>query len=362
MLDGIVFVAQTGISKQRGGREQNTIDNDLKCFNSKAIERILQYEVEELEIIKIIQYFFNKQWHSLKNYANEKNISLIGDLPIYISHDSVDVWANQQLFKLDDDGNMMVKSGCPPDYFMEEGQVWGHPIYNWQKHREDNYSWWISRLSFLTSTVDYVRFDHFNGILKYWEIPVKHENGTNGKWSNGPGKHFIDALYDNIPRLKILAEDLGELSNEVIELRSFKNIPGMKVFQFDYENISKNEKENKVLFTGTHDNDTLIGWYDKELKDPFLNGKINFKSSELRQIIDNNSKNIHLEIIRYCMETEYPLVIVPLQDLIGLASDCRMNEPGTLNESNWSWKYNLDDLNDSLVHTMKSITHNSGRA
>ena len=152
------------------------------------------------------------------------------------------------------------------------------------------------------------------------------------------------------------------MSNEVIELRSFKNIPGMKVFQFDYENISKNEKENKVLFTGTHDNDTLIGWYDKELKDPFRNGKINFKSNELRQIIDNNSKNIHLEIIRYCMETEYPLVIVPLQDLIGLESDCRMNEPGTLNESNWSWKYNLDDLNDSLVHTMKSITHNSGRA
>ena len=337
-------------------------DNGLKRFNGKVIEQVLQDEVEELEIIKIIQYFFNKQWHSLKNYANEKKISLIGDLPIYISHDSVDVWANQHLFKLDDGGNMVVKSGCPPDYFMEEGQVWGHPIYNWQKHREDNYSWWISRLSFLTSTVDYVRFNHFKGILKYWEIPVKHENGINGKWSNGPGKQFIDALYDNIPRLKILAEDLGELSNEVIELRSFKNIPGMKVFQFDYENISKNEKENKVLFTGTHDNDTLIVWYDKELKDPFRNGNINFKSNELRQIIDNNSKNIHLEIIRYCMETEYPLVIVPLQDLIGLESDCRMNEPGTLNESNWSWKYNLDDLNDSLVHRMKSITHNSGRA
>ena len=337
-------------------------DDDCKNYNRRVIDRALQDEIEKIEIIKIIQYFFNKQWHSLKNYANEKNISLIGDLPIYISHDSVDVWANQQLFKLDDDGNMMVKSGCPPDYFMEEGQVWGHPIYNWQKHEEDNYSWWVSRLSFLTSTVDLVRFDHFNGILKYWEIPVDHKNGINGRWRNGPGRQFVNTLYDKIPQLKILAEDLGELSNEVIELRSFKNIPGMKVFQFDYENISKNEKENKVLFTGTHDNDTLIGWYEKELKDSFRDGKINFQSNELRQIIDNNSKNIHLEIIRYCMETEYPLVIVPLQDLIGLESDCRMNEPGTLNEANWSWKYNLDDLNDSLVHAMKSITHNSGRA
>ncbi len=337
-------------------------DDDLKCFNGKEIERVLQDEVEELEIIKIIQYFFYKQWHSLKKYANEKNVSLIGDLPIYISHDSADVWANQQLFKLDDDGEMEVKSGCPPDYFMEQGQVWGHPIYNWEGHKKDNYRWWVSRLSFLTSKVDLVRFDHFNGILKYWEIPVSHKNGINGIWRNGPGRHFIKALYDKIPRLKILAEDLGELSNQVIELRSFKNIPGMKVFQFEYESISKNEKENKVLFTGTHDNDTLIGWYEKELKDPFCNGEINFQSNELKQIIRNNSKNMHLEIIKYCMETEYPLVIVPLQDLIGLKSNCRMNKPGTLSNANWSWKYNIDDLNDSLVNVMKSITYNSGRA
>ena len=136
----------------------------------------------------------------------------------------------------------------------------------------------------------------------------------------------------------------------------------MKVFQFDYDNISKNEKENRVLFTGTHDNDTLIGWYEKELKDPFCNGEINFQSNELKQIIGNNSKNMHLEIIKYCMETEYPLVIVPLQDLIGLKSNCRMNKPGTLSNANWSWKYNIDDLNDGLVNVMKSITYNSGRA
>ena len=337
-------------------------DNDLKCFNRKTLEGVLEINNEEIEIIKIIQYFFDKQWHLLKNYANDKNISLIGDLPIYVSHDSADVWANQHLFKLNDDGNMVVKSGCPPDYFMEEGQVWGHPIYNWEIHSEDNYSWWVSRMSYLTSTVDLVRFDHFNGILKFWEIPVKHENGINGKWSNGPGRQFIDALYNNIPRLKILAEDLGELSNEVIELRSFKNIPGMKVFQFDYDNISKNERENKVLFTGTHDNDTLIGWYEKELKGSFRRGEINFQSNELRQIIDKNSSDIHLEIIKYCMETEYPLVIIPLQDLIGLESDCRMNEPGTLSNANWSWKYNLNDLHDGLVSMMKSITHSSGRA
>ncbi len=337
-------------------------DDDLKCFNRKAIDKALKDEIEEIEIIKIIQYFFDKQWNSLKNYANDKNVSLIGDLPIYISHDSADVWANQQLFKLDRDGNTVVKSGCPPDYFMEEGQVWGHPIYNWESHAQDDYRWWLSRVSFLTSKVDLVRFDHFNGILKYWEIPSNDITAINGNWKKGPGKQFINALYDNIPRLKILAEDLGELSNEVIELRSLKDIPGMKVLQFDYDKISKDEKENKILFTGTHDNDTLIGWYEKELRELFCQGKINFQSDELRQIIDSNSKDIHLEFIKYCMETEYPLVIVPLQDLIGLTSDCRMNEPGTLSNANWSWKYNLGDLNDGLVDVMKSITHNSGRA
>ena len=337
-------------------------DDDLKSYNEKMIRSALKNDREKGEIIKIIQYFFNKQWQLLKNYANNKSILLIGDLPIYISHDSADVWANQKLFKLNDDGNMVVKSGCPPDYFMEEGQVWGHPIYNWESHAKENYKWWISRLSFLTTGVDLVRFDHFNGILKYWEIPNSNINAINGNWKNGPGKQFIDALYDNIPQLKILAEDLGELSNQVIELRSSKDIPGMKVFQFEYDKISKNEKENKVLFTGTHDNDTLIGWYKKELRDQFLKGKVDFQSNELKQIIDKNSKYIHLEIIQYCMETEYPLVIIPLQDLMGLQSDCRMNEPGTLSESNWRWKCNSDDLNDDWVDAMKLITNNSGRA
>ncbi len=337
-------------------------DNDLKLYDEKLIKSMLKKESEKIEIIKIIQYFFSKQWHLLKNYAKNKNISLIGDIPIYVSHDSADVWANQKLFKLNNNGNMVVKSGCPPDYFMEDGQVWGHPIYDWDNHRKESYRWWISRLSFLIELVDLVRFDHFNGILRYWEIPVDHANGRDGNWVNGPGKKLINTLYDNIPRLNILAEDLGELSHEVIELRSIKDIPGMKVFQFDYEKISKSDKENKVLFTGTHDNDTLIGWYEKELRHSYNQNEINFKSAELRKIIEENSIDIHLEIIKYCMETDYPLVIVPLQDLIGLHSECRMNEPGTLNETNWSWKYKSDDLNKRTIDTMKLITQNSGRA
>tara|TARA_S200000501_G_C20835264_1_gene749064 strand:- start:65 stop:1567 length:1503 start_codon:yes stop_codon:yes gene_type:complete len=336
-------------------------DNESKIYNKIIIARNLKNDFIEIQIIKIIQYFFYKQWKSLKNYANAKNISLIGDLPIYISHDSADVWANQNLFKLEKNGDMIVKSGCPPDYFMEEGQVWGHPIYNWESHKKEKYKWWISRVGFLSTIVDIIRFDHFNGLLKYWEIPLNHNNGVNGSWSNGPGKLFIDALYDHVPGLKMIAEDLGELSDEVVELRSFKNIPGMKVFQFEFDKICKDIKENKVLFTGTHDNDTLIGWFDKELKKLFHDGNVSIKSNELRRIIDRNSEEIHLEIIKYCMETEYPLVIIPLQDLIGLHSDCRMNEPGTLNKTNWSWKYNSEDLTNNLIKAMNSMTSNSGR-
>ena len=335
--------------------------SEIRTYNESKIKNISKEYFEEIETIKIIQFLFYKQWLSLKTYANKKNISLIGDLPIYVSHDSVDVWTNQLLYKLNKNGGLTVKSGCPPDYFIETGQVWGHPIYNWENHAKDGFGWWIKRISFLSELVDMIRFDHFNGLLKYWEIPAENNTAIIGDWKRGPGKELIQKLYDNVQGIKIIAEDLGELSTEVAELRSFKNIPGMKVFQFDFDNICKEINENKVLFTGTHDNDTLVGWYKKELKKLFDNNSIRFQSDELKQIISRNSKLIHLDIVKYCMETKYPLVIIPLQDLIGLNGDCRMNEPGTLNKANWSWKSTTEDISDNLIETINTITYNSGR-
>jgi len=313
--------------------------------------------------IEFLQFFFVLQWRDLKVYANDRGIKLIGDLPIYISHDSADLWSNQNLFKLNIDGKMIVKSGCPPDYFMSEGQLWGHPIYDWNEHEKNNFQWWIERVRFLSSFVDMIRFDHFNGLLKYWEIPFANSNAIDGAWADGPGDKLINTLYKNVQNLNIIAEDLGELSNEVISLRKVKNIPGMQVLQFFYKEISRNLQENKFLYTGTHDNDTLNGWYNDIIKAQSIKeNEIQFESDELKQILVNENDQINWSLIRFCMETKYPVVIFPLQDVMGLKSECRMNTPGTLDEKNWSWRYVDGDLSDDVIKKMQLLTQNTGRA
>ena len=332
-------------------------------FNQKVLIQCNEVFHDELKIIKIIQFFFSVQWNDLKSYSKGKGIKLIGDLPIYVSHDSADVWSNQNLFKLYENGRMVVKSGCPPDYFMDEGQLWGHPIYNWEEHEKDHFQWWISRVSFLSGLVDMIRFDHFNGLLKYWEIPAENSNAIDGVWVSGPAHKFIDILYEEVYDLKIIAEDLGELSHEVESLRKIKNIPGMQVFQFFYDQLSKDLKENKILYTGTHDNNTLIGWYDENIKSKISKNNVGeFQSEELKEIFIEGGNQINWSIIKFCMETKYPVVIFPLQDVIGLKSESRMNVPGTLTEKNWSWRFCASDLNDNIIKKMKLLTQNTSRA
>ena len=337
-------------------------EKKYRRFDQKVYSKCNELFSKDIEIIKIIQFFFSVQWSDLKSFSNDRGIKLVGDLPIYVSHDSADVWSNQNLFKLHENGKMVVKSGCPPDYFMDEGQLWGHPIYNWEEHEKDDFQWWIARVNVLSSLVDMIRFDHFNGLLKYWEIPAENSNAIDGVWVNGPAHTFINILYEEIPALNIIAEDLGELSDEVRSLRKIKNIPGMQVLQFFYDQLSKDVKEDKILYTGTHDNDTLIGWYDENIKSKiFKKNGAEFQSAELKEIFLKGDKEINWSIIKFCMETKYPVVIFPLQDLIGLKSESRMNIPGTLTEKNWSWRYRDDDLNNDVIKKMQLLTQNTGR-
>ena len=337
-------------------------EKKYRRFDQKVYSKCNELFSKDIEIIKIIQFFFSVQWSDLKSFSNDRGIKLVGDLPIYVSHDSADVWSNQNLFKLHENGKMVVKSGCPPDYFMDEGQLWGHPIYNWEEHEKDDFQWWIARVNVLSSLVDMIRFDHFNGLLKYWEIPAENSNAIDGVWVNGPARTFINILYEEVPALNIIAEDLGELSDEVRSLRKIKNIPGMQVLQFFYDQLSKDVKEDKILYTGTHDNDTLIGWYDENIKSKiFKKNGAEFQSAELKEIFLKGDKEINWSIIKFCMETKYPVVIFPLQDLIGLKSESRMNIPGTLTEKNWSWRYCDDDLNNDVIKKMQLLTQNTGR-
>ena len=324
---------------------------------------INKYKIK-IKSVKVLQYLYYKQWDDLKLYANSKSIQIIGDIPIYVSMNSVDVWENQNLFKLNQNGEMLMQSGCPPDYFMKTGQVWGHPIYDWPKHKKTNYDWWVNRISFLFRKVDIIRIDHFNGFAKYWEVPAKDSNGLNGQWIVGPGKRLFDLIQKKIGNKIILAEDLGEAYQDAKKIRDPLSIPGMKILQFSFGNGKPLEdiEENTVVYTGTHDNNTSIGWYYDEPGENSTDSIKNFKKlqREVKKYIDFDKSNLHWSMIRYSMESKASFCIIPLQDILGLDSSARMNTPGTIGD-NWEWRYGREALNKDIKTKFKSITEKSNR-
>ena len=327
------------------------LDQDL-IANTRA-----RYETE-IEEIKVLQYFFSKQWKSLKAHAKKMEIELIGDIPIYISFNSADVWTNQALFKLDENCEMQYQSGVPPDYFMESGQLWGHPIYDWQKHQDSKFKWWMNRIDHTMEYVDIVRVDHFNGFAKYWEVPAKDINATKGKWVTAKGKELLEQVFKH-NNVNLFAEDLGEASADAAILRNEYDIPGMSILQFSFyePNDLKDMEENTVLYTGTHDNDTSIGWY----------GSLNEKLTEseidlLKNILELSSKEVNWSMIEYSFQSPATTVIVPIQDILGLGSDARMNTPGTISNRNWSWRMAADELKDFMIKKVENITQRTNRA
>lgn len=292
---------------------------------------------------QFIQYEFFSQWEEIKKYANGRGIKIIGDIPIYVSYDSADVWAKRELFDLDGDGRMKNVAGVPPDYFSKDGQMWGNPLYNWDKMKEDGYLWWRERIGHMTEIFDGVRIDHFRGLESYYSIPAEAKDGRNGKWIKGPGKDFIDVIKKCAKDKLIIAEDLGDITKEVAELVSYSGFPGMRVLQFgfmsdsDSPHMPHNYENNTVAYTGTHDNNTLLGfvWELDEANRKRLMSYSGYESEDWDRGYDS--------IIRTMYQSHAGTVIFPIQDLLGYGADTRMNVPGRA-QGNWSYRVTEEQL------------------
>jgi 4-alpha-glucanotransferase len=306
------------------------------------------------------QWVFHAQWFELKAYANNKGIRLVGDIPIFVAHDSADVWANRDSFYLDETGNPTVIAGVPPDYFSPTGQRWGNPLYRWDTMAEDGYSWWISRIRTVLATVDIVRIDHFRGFEAYWEVPATEATAVKGRWVPGPGMDFFSVVRDVLGNLPIIAEDLGVITPGVVALRDGLELPGMKVLQFAFggsggENsfLPHNHVPNCVVYSGTHDNNTTVGWWQSGEATPDI---VDF----LQQYIAHPVTEANWELIRVGMSSVGHTFVAPMQDVFGFGAETRMNTPG-IPGGNWTWRFTADWLDHPAHERLRQYTGVYGR-
>ena len=321
-----------------------------KAVIARELEQEILYE-------KFIQWLFFRQWAELKTYANEKDVLLIGDIPIFVSADSADVWAQPQMFQLDKDGFPTVVAGVPPDYFSATGQLWGNPLYNWKYHKKTGFSWWMKRIETQFALSDIVRIDHFRGLESYWEVPATAKTAMEGKWVPGPGDDFFQAIEHTFGRkLPIIAEDLGIITDEVRALRDRYNLPGMKILQFAFEDedssyLPYNQPYNCVCYSGTHDNDTSTGWY---------NSAPEKARDKVRRYMNTDGGQISWDFIRTCFGSPARYAIVPIQDLFCQDSNYRMNVPGVA-DGNWAYRFQSQLLTHDVATRLHDITKLFGR-
>jgi 4-alpha-glucanotransferase len=326
---------------------------------SKTVGKQLK---DRIEMEKFLQYVFFHQWSSLKDYCNQKGIQIIGDIPIYVNYDSADVWIHPELFKLDNEKKPYVVAGVPPDYFSETGQRWGNPLYRWDVLKEKGYDWWIQRMKHNLELFDFVRVDHFRGFIAYWEVPATEKTAMNGMWIEAPAMDFFDHLTRRFPNVPIIAEDLGIITSDVREIMHHFGFPGMKVLLFAFGEdlptnpyIPHNLVENCVLYTGTHDNNTVRGWFEEEAT-PGEKGRLfHYLGREVPV------EELHWELIRLAMMSVANIVIFPMQDILGLGGEARMNRPATA-EGNWQWRLSPEQLTHSPAERLLKMTEIYGRA
>ena len=341
------------LKEHHNGLEWFKWPKDIATREKSAIERASKDLAEPIEFFKFTQYEFFRQWGKLKAYAKAAGIKIIGDLPIFVAHDSADVWANTGLFMLDAECLPTAVAGVPPDYFSETGQLWGNPLYKWDEHKKTNYEWWIKRLAAVLGMVDIVRIDHFRGFESYWAVPYGEETAVNGKWQKGPGKGFFTAVKAELGELPIIAEDLGIITDKVTALRKGLGLPGMKVlhFAFDPDGESTHlpmnyEDKNTVVYTGTHDNNTTRGWYN-EAGEP--------EKDYLRRYLNVSGDDIAWDLIRLALSTNADTAIVPIQDIMDLDSCDRMNSPGQA-DGLWRFRYTKEMLETALSARLMYLT------
>ncbi|MCP5051932.1 MAG: 4-alpha-glucanotransferase [bacterium] len=341
-------------------------DEDIRLRTPTAMEKWQEKLLEQTDFHRFIQYIFYRQWNALKEYANQKGIHVIGDIPIYVNFDSADAWAHTEIFQLDPKTRKPTQiAGVPPDYFSPTGQRWGNPLYNWFENERLNpktTAWWVKRLEQMFATFDIVRLDHFRGFESYWAIPVEESTAINGQWEKGPGMDFFQVLQKELGKLPIIAEDLGHITKPVAELRDNLDLPGMKILQFAFDFDNKNAylphnytTSNCIVYTGTHDNNTTNGWfYEEDIDEPTRN----YVTDYLRL---NHRDKFHWELIGLALSSIADISIFPVQDLLGYGGKFRMNIPGTA-ENNWLWKLTPQRLTKETMQKLKKLCIMYGRA
>ena len=334
---------------------------ELRDREPKALASYSQKLQERIEKEKFWQYIFFSQWTELKDYSHGHGIRIVGDLPIYMSHQSSDVWAHPELFKLDEQKKPAFVSGVPPDYFSKTGQLWGNPVYNWERIKETGFDWWIKRVRHNLNLCDLLRIDHFRGLIGYWEVSAGEKTAINGKWVAAPGTEFFTTLKNNFSSLPIIAEDLGIITSDVKELMAKFEIPGMKVLLFAFggdlaENpyVPHNHIKNCLIYTGTHDNNTIRGWYDDDASEIEKTNLANYLGWEPA------SDNIHWILIRMVMMSVADMVLIPMQDILGLGSEARLNTPSTI-QGNWLWRLEETQLTPVISEKLKEMAQIYGR-
>jgi 4-alpha-glucanotransferase len=326
--------------------------DELRRRQPDAIEAVRRDRARDLDLVRAIQFFFFEQWRSMHRHCASRGVKLIGDVAIFVNLDSADVWNHPEIFQLDENLNPISVSGVPPDFFSETGQRWGNPLYRWDVLRERGYDWWVQRMRWALQQCDIIRLDHFRGFEAYWSIPADEETAVNGTWVKGPDQELFQALRNGLQALPFIAEDLGTITPEVDHLRRTFEMPGMRILQFGFGNVGahiylphKFEK-NTVVYTGTHDNDTTVGWWNscatKEEK----------RAASL--YVQPNSDGIHWAFIRAALTSVADLCIIPMQDWLGLDSDCRMNIPSRP-EDNWTWRLSRDAISSDLIKKIAEL-------
>jgi 4-alpha-glucanotransferase len=352
--DFVLFMALKAEFNQKSWQQwpEEFKDREEKSL-LKARFRLSKY----IQIAKFEQFVFFTQWQELKAYAHQHDVALFGDIPIFVAYDSADVWAHRDVFKLDEKGEMAAVAGVPPDYFSETGQRWGNPHYNWKYLQETGFKWWVDRMKTQLDCFDIIRIDHFRGLESAWEIPAEDETAVNGKWAKAPGAELLTALKEAYGKIPLVAEDLGVITEEVEALRDEFKLPGMKILQFafgsgaDNPYLPFNYQRNSVVYTGTHDNDTTEGWFSSLSQD---------EQDFINVYLGHPRKPISFMLMRTAFASVANLAIIPMQDILHLGSEHRMNIPGTMT-GNWQWRFSWDQLTDEKINEFKHLIGLFGR-
>lgn len=348
------FALFMALKEANGGKPWYDWEDSLKHRMPDAMVRVHAELAEEIRFYCFVQYLFFRQWNALHSYANENGIQIIGDVPIYVPLDSVEVWSNPELFELDENLNPIAVAGCPPDGFTEDGQLWGNPLYRWDVHEEQGFRWWLNRLQYAGTLYDVIRLDHFRGFEAYWSVPYGDKTARYGKWVKGPGTAFVLALKKGLPELPLIAEDLGFLTQEVLDLRDAGGWPGMKVLQFAFDPKEPSDylphtyRHNTVCYTGTHDNMTMRQWFETASAE-----EVEFA---VRYMALTKKEGYVWGAIRSAMASVSDICMIQMQDYLNLGAKARMNFPGTLSDSNWTWRAKDGILNKSLAEKIRALT------